>query len=190
MGTCDHCGALIIFGGKRSGGLRYCSEKCLRASSNIFAAHELAAQVPEELIQRQIEAVRQGECPKCGRPGPIDVYVSHRIWSFIRVTSWKSLPQVSCRTCGIKSQCGGVLFSLLFGWWGFPFGFVMTPVQIGRNLIGMFHVPDPTKPSSQLMEMVRADIAKRAATIHATVERERRENAVFGFNNESPSSGP
>jgi hypothetical protein len=190
MSTCNHCGAVIIFGGKRAGELRFCSEKCLRASGAILAAHELANQVPEELLMRQVASVHQGVCPRCGRPGPVDVHVSHHVWSFFHVTSWKSRPQVSCRVCGVKSQCGGVLFSILFGWWGFPFGFMMTPVQIGRNLVGIFRAPDPTTPSDHLAQMVRSDIAKRASEIQAMVERERRENAVFGISDESPTIEP
>jgi hypothetical protein len=170
MSRCHHCGTFILFGGKRLDGLRFCSEKCFQAGAVGSAAHQLAQQVPEELFQKQVAAVHQGECPKCGRSGPVDVHLSHRVWSAIHVTSWKSRPQVSCRACGIKSQCGDALFSLLLGWWGFPFGFVMTPLQIGRNIVGMFRGPDPTRPSPQLEQMVRLDIAKRAAAIQATVK--------------------
>jgi hypothetical protein len=28
--------------------------------------------------------------------------------------------RVCCRSCAVKSQLGGALFSLAFGWWGFP----------------------------------------------------------------------
>jgi hypothetical protein len=172
MALCDHCNTLILFGGKRFDGRRFCSEKCLQAGAVRSAARQLAEQVPEELIQQQVQAVHQGECPKCGRAGPIDVHVSHRVWSAIHMTSWKSRAQVSCRACGVKSKCGDALFSLLFGWWGFPFGLVLTPIQIGRNIVGMLQAPDPTAPSPQLEQMVRADIAKRAAVIHSQTQAE------------------
>jgi hypothetical protein len=169
MSTCQHCGTFIVFGGKQSNGLRFCSEKCYQAGIVRSASHQLAQQVPEELIQQQVLAVHQGNCPKCGRPGPVDVHLSHRVWSAIHVTSWKSQPHMSCRACGIKAQWGDTLFSLLLGWWGFPFGFVITPLQIGRNIAGMLRGPDPERPSPQLEQMVRQDIAKRAAVIQATV---------------------
>ena len=168
MSNCSHCGTLILFGGKRWGDLRFCSEKCFQAGAVRVAAHPLAQEVPEELIQQQVLAVHQGDCPKCGRPGPIDVHVSHRVWSAIHFTSWRSRPQVSCRACGIKSKCGDALFSLLFGWWGIPFGLLITPFQIGRNVIGILHGPDPAVPSPQLERLVRLDIARRAAMIQAT----------------------
>ena len=41
-----------------------------------------------------------------------------------------------------------------------------------RNVIGMFRGPDPEKPSPHLEQMVRLDIAERAAAVQATVERE------------------
>jgi hypothetical protein len=132
MATCDHCGTFILFGGKRLGGLRFCSDACLQKGSYRSAAQQLAQQVPEELVQQQVLAVHQGVCPKCGREGPIDVHVSHRVWSAIHLTSWKSRQHVSCRACAVKAQCGDALFSLLFGWWGFPFGLVLTPVHAAR----------------------------------------------------------
>ena len=46
-------------------------------------------------------------------------------------------PQISCRRCGLKSQAAGAAFPLVLGWWGFPWGLVVTPVQIGRNIGGM-----------------------------------------------------
>ena len=125
---------------------------------------------PEELIQKQVLAVHQGDCPKCGRPGPVDVHVSHRVWSAIHVTSWKSRPQVSCRACGIKAQLGDALFSLLLGWWGVPFGLLWTPVQIARNVLGMVNGPDPNVPSPLLEQVVRQGIAGRAAAIQAATD--------------------
>jgi hypothetical protein len=171
MASCNHCGTVIVFGGKRLGDRRYCSERCLQASVTRMAAQGLASEVPEELIQRQVTAVHQGNCPKCGRPGPIDVYFSHRVWSLIKVTSWSSRPHVSCRRCGVKAQIGDLLFSALFGWWGIPFGFLMTPYQIGRNIVGMVRGPDPGQPSPYLEQMVRLDIAKRAVVAQSDVER-------------------
>jgi hypothetical protein len=172
MATCGHCNTFILFGGKSAYGQRFCSEKCLKAASINTAAQQLAAEVPEELILRQVIHVHRGNCPKCGGAGPIDVHVSHRIVSLIRVSWWKSRPQMCCRTCGIKAKCGDTLFSLLFGWWGFPFGILGTPVQIGRNIFGIFSNPDSSRPSPALEQMVREDILRRAAAIHAMVQAE------------------
>jgi hypothetical protein len=182
MGPCSHCGTLVLFGGKRSGGLQFCSEACLRLGTSSSAAQQLAQEVPDELVQQQVLAVHQGVCPKCGREGPVDIHASHRVWSAIHMTSWNSRQQVCCRACAVKAKCGDALFSLLFGWWGFPFGLVITPLQIGRNIAGILRGPDPTAPSPQLERMVRADITRRAAMIQATVEQEQQAGQRGGQN--------
>jgi hypothetical protein len=166
MSTCNHCGALILFGGERLGNLRFCNDECFRAGAVASAAYELAKQVPEELVQDHVLAVHQGNCPRCGGPGPVDVHVSHRVWSAGHHAFWSSRPHVSCRACGVKSQLADALFTLLFGWWGI--GCVVVPVQIVRNILGMLRYPDPAAPSPRLEQMVRLDIAKRAAVIQAT----------------------
>ena len=172
MGRCNHCGTFILFGGKRLGDRRFCSDRCFAQGSSLVAAHQLAQQVPEELIQKQIAGRASRHLSEMRRDGPVDVHTSHRVWSAIHVTSWKSRPQVCCRDCGVKAKFGDALFSFCLGWWGFPFGLVLTPIQIGRNLVGIFHVPDPTKPSPYLQNIVRMDIANRAVRIQAEEKRE------------------
>jgi len=54
-------------------------------------------------------------------------------------------------------------FSLVLGWWGFPWGFLATPIQIGRNLVGVARGPDPMQPSAKLEKAVRIRIASQAA---------------------------
>ena len=78
----------------------------------------------------------QGQCPKCHGPGPVDLYKSFRVHSLVFMTQWKTLPQIACRSCGRKAQLTDALYSLALGWWGFPWGLLMTPVQIGRNIAG------------------------------------------------------
>ena len=160
MAKCDYCGSTIIFGGKQNGNLRFCNDRCLQEGSLAAIAH----QVPDNVVEQAVWSAHQGHCPKCNGSGPVDVHVSHRVWSALVITSWRSQPQVSCRRCGIKSQCGDAAFSLLLGWWGIPWGLVMTPVQIGRNIVAMSRPPDPTKPSAQLDRIIRLNIAANAAT--------------------------
>ena len=45
------------------------------------------------------------------------------------------------------------------GWWGFPWGFLFTPVQIGRNLSAMVAAPS-TGPSPELVEVARQALAR------------------------------
>jgi hypothetical protein len=54
-------------------------------------------------------------------------------------------------------------FSLVLGWWGLPWGLLLTPVQIGRNLIGIARPPEASKPSAQLEKIIRMNIAANMA---------------------------
>ena len=118
----------------------------------------LSRQLPESSVRESLWSVHRGNCPKCQGPGPVDVHVSHRVWSALFLTRWTSTPQVSCRSCGIRSQLAGAGYSLVLGWWGFPWGFIMTPIQIGRNIFGMMKGPDPAQPSAQLERAIRLTI--------------------------------
>lgn len=67
------------------------------------------------------------------------------------------------RSCARKRQAGDALFSLVLGWWGFPWGLIMTPVQIGRNVVGMFRNVDSTGPSENLERAVGMALASQWA---------------------------
>jgi hypothetical protein len=158
MARCDYCGSTIIFGGKRDDNGRFCNQKC-QARGALLA---ISRQLPEATVQEQVWKVHQGFCPKCNGAGPVDVHVSHKVWSAVFLTSWSSTPEVCCRSCGLKSQAGGGAFSLIFGWWGFPWGIVLTPIQIGKNIIGAARPPAPSKPSAQLEKLLRMNLAAEA----------------------------
>jgi hypothetical protein len=157
MTKCAYCNSTIFFGGVRKGDQRYCNNKCYQEGFLLSASQ----QIPAEVFNREIDRIHQGACPKCGGPGPVDVHTSHQIFSVLVLTRWSSSPQLSCRSCGVKSQLGGLAISLLVGWWGIPWGLIFTPVQITRNLIGIFSPPDPAHPSPQLQKIVKLHIAKQ-----------------------------
>ena len=50
--------------------------------------------------------------------------------------------------------------SLLLGWWGFPVGLVMTPVQIVRNIARNLATVDPTRPSRELVDHVHQRLSR------------------------------
>lgn len=154
MASCGYCGTTILFGGVREGALRFCNNKC-RQNAYIL---RVAQTVPEAQVARQVEEVFRGNCPKCRGLGPIDVHRVHRVWSALVLTSWSSSAQVSCRSCATKSQLGGVLFCLALGWWGIPWGFILTPVQIARNIAGMCAGPKSSQPSADLRKMVQVNL--------------------------------
>ncbi len=159
MAQCDYCGTRIFLGGVRDGDLRFCNDECHQ--NGILLA--LTKHVPADVLQKQVDEVHSGQCPHCGGRGPVDVHTSYRIWSALLLTRWSSRVHISCRSCGVKKQLGDALFCLLFGWWGFPWGLLITPVQFLRNLVGMFRSPNPSQPSPQLSRLVCLNIAAHVA---------------------------
>jgi hypothetical protein len=155
MAKCSYCGSTILFGGKHEGTLRFCNATCQEKGVLI----RLADQLPVELVEESVRSTHSGNCPKCHGRGPVDVHTSYRIWSALVLTSWSSRPQVCCPSCGWKSKLADSLFCILLGWWGFPWGLVITPIQIGRNLIGLGTSSYPTRPSDQLRNLIRIHLA-------------------------------
>ena len=155
MASCDSCGSSILFGGKRQGDFRFCNDKCL-ANGQLAVA---ASQMPDDVVRAQVQAIHKGPCPKCQGPGPVDVRVSHTVWSALFMTSWKSTPRITCRACGVKRQALDATSSLLLGWWGVPWGIVVTPMQVLRNLAGMLNRDGAHQPSPRLVKQVRLILA-------------------------------
>lgn len=171
MAKCDSCGTTIVFGGVRDGNLRFCNEKCHREGQHLT----IAGQFPDEAVLEYTFEIHEGACPQCGGDGPVDVHTSHTIWSLLYFTSWKSNPQVCCRSCGTRARIKGIALSGLFGWWGFPWGLLGTPVQILRNAAGLFASSKPGQPSAELMEFARTNLAQQF--LAARAEQEAREAA-------------
>lgn len=157
MAKCNHCNKMILFGGVSDHEYRYCNKKC----AELGQIQRVTAAVPAELLQRYVSEVHQGVCPQCGGPGPIDVHTSHSVRSILVITSTRVHEQVSCRRCGNKAKLTAAISSGVFGWWAFPWGFLMTPIQIMRNVKGMLTHCDSSWPSQQLAHLVKLDLAKR-----------------------------
>lgn len=158
MATCDTCGTTILFGGVRQGDLRFCNAACAQKGALIHAA----GRISDTEVETQSRAIHQGNCPKCGGPGPVDVHKSHTVYSFLVMTRWATSPALCCQSCGRNKQLGAAAASLLLGWWGFPWGLIMTPIQLTKNVKGLLGGgPDPSTPSADLRRLVRATIAAR-----------------------------
>jgi len=151
MANCSYCDSFILFGGRTDASGRYCNEKCQRAG-NLIA---ISNQIPSADLDRLMEEIRHANCPRCGSPGSIDMHRAHRVWSALVLTSWSSSPALSCRSCALKRQLGSIAFCAVFGWWGFPWGIIMTPVQIVRNVAEMTGRGGSDEPSPLLRKYVR-----------------------------------
>lgn len=158
MASCAYCDSFILFGGVKDAELRYCSAKCAAKGQVLRVARSL----PAELVEKQVRAVHAGNCPQCGGPGPVDVHTSHRAMSALVVTQWSSHPLVSCVKCGTRAQLRNSAITLALGWWGLPWGLIMTPVQIGKNVVGMIRKPDPRQPTETLQRVVSTRMASQA----------------------------
>lgn len=157
MARCDYCRTTILFGGVRDRGYRFCNATCQENGSVLMAF----TQISPEVLEQQVRAIHEGMCPLCSGRGPVDVHTSHRVWSALLLTSWVSRPQICCRKCGRMEKIKDSLFSLFLGWWGFPWGLIVTPIQIMRNLVGLLRQPDPSKPSHQLRRLIQIHIGKQ-----------------------------
>jgi hypothetical protein len=90
------------------------------------------------------------------------VHTSYRVWSALVVTQWSSRPNVCCRACGTRARLQDAGFSLVLGWWGFPWGLIWTPVQMFRNVAGILKSSDSSAPSTELKHLVRLQLASQA----------------------------
>jgi hypothetical protein len=130
---CCNCGKMFFIGGQSIDGYRYCGTRCSQRHSVIVAAER----VPAASVQQFVERWRHGPCPICKRQdGPIDVHAAHRVVSLLIVTQWATQRHVSCRRCGRNKQLLAIIQSAVWGWWGIPWGLVITPIQIVRNVVG------------------------------------------------------
>jgi hypothetical protein len=158
MDTCAYCGTTIIMGGVRSGTERYCNNKCA-GNGHVL---KVAGTLPPDVIERQVQELFHGNCPKCNGTGPVDIHKSHRVWSALLLTRWTSASQLSCSSCATKNQAGGIAFCLLLGWWGFPWGLILTPVQVGRNIFEICGRRDSSQPSENLRRLVQVHLGSQA----------------------------
>ena len=158
MASCDYCGTHILFGGVKQNDLRFCKAEC--AGQALWV--QRAGSIPEHEVEKRTRALHRSQCPRCGGAGPVDLHSSHWVYSALVFTKWSSQPEVCCRSCGRKKQLTNGVFSLAFGWWGVPFGLLLTPVQVARNFSGVVGLSGPKddEPSPALRRIVRLTMAR------------------------------
>jgi len=158
VATCAACNQTILFGGKEHGGRRFCGDKCVEAGAVLSVADNL----PESAVAPRVWEIHNGRCPKCSGPGPVDVHHSYRVWSGLIITSYSTRQNVCCQGCANRARMKDAAFSLLFGWWGFPWGLIWTPIQLFRNVAAMVRSERSTTPSPELTHLVRLTMAAAA----------------------------
>jgi hypothetical protein len=160
MAVCDYCNKKFSLFGMYEDGYSFCSATCRDRTRLLLKGLD---RLPPQEIESYIERSRAGPCPACGGSGPIDLHQSYRVYSVIVLTSWSTRNHFVCRACARKEQLKSLGFSALFGWWGFPFGFVLTPVQIVRNIVALAGGTDPGHASQRLRNLLVLNLARRIA---------------------------
>ena len=61
MAKCGYCGSTIVMGGVRAGNERFCNQKC-HLNAHILGVTQ---NVPADILERKVEEVWRGNCPKC-----------------------------------------------------------------------------------------------------------------------------
>ncbi len=158
MARCQNCNAIIVAGAVKHGSLRWCSNDCRRRS----ATRDVATIVPDAVIDKTVLDIFHGRCPQCKGDGPVDLRSSYVVWSAFLFTRFYNDSKLCCSKCGRINKVKSFFISGIAGWWGFPTGFVVTPVQLVRNLIGLTDA-DTRDPSAALREFVSIELLHKAA---------------------------
>jgi len=156
MASCATCNSFILFGGKKAEGFRFCNKKCLE-KGGIYIEASKVTDAEIDALSREIHA---GICPLCQERSGVEVRKSYDIASFVFHTRYQTFKHVCCRVCALKKQAIDFTGSLLLGWWGVPWGLLMTPVQLVNNVIAMLFPPNYDSPSQDLREAARMMIAQ------------------------------
>jgi endogenous inhibitor of DNA gyrase (YacG/DUF329 family) len=153
--ACPVCGNFVIFGGVKDGKQRYCSKKCYDAD---LVPRE-AQLVPQALAERFSMELSRGPCPKCQGEGPVDIHESHSVYSVILYTKWQTKKHLVCKRCASRQQALDLIGSFIAGWWGIPFGLIVTPCILIMNVVSMTRNPGLSGPSEALKERARLILA-------------------------------
>ena len=153
--ACPTCGNSILFGGIKERDKKYCSKRCYEADE----INRVAGEIPDAIAEELSAEIHQGSCPKCGGAGPVDVHKSYSVYSAVLYTSWKTSEHLVCKKCAAKQQATDLVGSLLLGWWGIPFGLILTPIQVIRNIVAMFQTPGRNGPTKALKQRSRVLLA-------------------------------
>jgi hypothetical protein len=169
MATCASCGNSILWGGVRLNGSRYCGQKCCSQDE----LGRLAASIPEQAVKIEAKKIRNGNCPVCSRRGEeIELRKSYKAISYVIVTRWGVYPIVSCSSCHRKKVLGDFILTLCFGWWGFPWGMIITPVQLIRNICAVATDTKTSEPSQELCSAVRTMMAQTNLSLQSASSRQ------------------
>ena len=147
--ACPTCSKTILFGGIKEGDKKYCSKTCHEEGEITRTAETFS----EEIVEEFSREIYNGNCPRCDGVGPIDIHKSYTVYSFVISTNYQTNENLLCKQCATKKQATDLISSFLLGWWGLPFGLIVTPI------IAMFQNPHLKGPTKALNERSRLILA-------------------------------
>ena len=156
MKRCDNCGTVVMFGGERWGGRRFCCEACVQTAITSSYSED----IPEDIVMQHAMTLREGPCPQCGGEGPNDFHSAWSVFSFLIMTFHAKKEIFGCRWCGLKHKMTYFVFTGLFGWWGIPWGLLMTPFFEIANLFGMLRGVPADGPSEELKQLALTQLSE------------------------------
>jgi len=116
--------------------------------------------IPSNELEKEIESMHSGSCPKCKGEGPNDLYTAKKVTGMILAVQWSTDTVVGCASCGKKMKYKTLLHCLFFGWWS-PKAFLTNIFYIPYNLVSaLFLTKSSMKPSSSLENIVCMLIAQ------------------------------
>lgn len=120
------------------------------------------ADISDEVVLAHATAIKQCDCPRCRqRRSPVELRTEHWVWSAVFVTRFGRRTGLACRECARAGNLKALASSVLLGWWGVPFGLLITPYKIFANA-GELLRKDRPEPSDALRDLVRARLAAAA----------------------------
>jgi hypothetical protein len=153
--ACPTCGNSILFGGIKDGKTKYCRKKCYESDE----VNRVASTIPDRVVEAFSKNLHNGNCPKCNGVGPVDIHKSYSVYSVLLYTKWQTNEHIFCKKCASKQQKTDLAGSLLLGWWGIPFGLIVTPIIISMNIVAMLQNPGVKGPTKALKQRSRSILA-------------------------------
>jgi hypothetical protein len=157
MAHCDHCGVSFRGMSIANGRYRFCNGVCAEKGAVLRKLDRVDVGVINEHIAR----AQAGPCAECAANAKVDMYYSYRAHSVLVYTSWKKRTHFCCRSCGRRHQISSIAYCMCLGWWGVPFGLVITPWQIAMNLGALLR--NSNGPSNELQRIIRLNLAAALA---------------------------
>ncbi|CAN5686167.1 hypothetical protein BH11PLA1_BH11PLA1_02290 [soil metagenome] len=166
MNHCPTCRNFVLFGGVKTPRGRCCNAACAASLPLVLNT----AAIPEHVVLAELDEMARGPCPVCAQDRRINAHTTYWVWSMVIMTRFGSRTRVSCAVCARKQALLDIAGCTLAGWWGFPWGVVLTPLNISRNVLTMTRAGDstPTPAFQTLMREQLALDAHRAQAVAAS----------------------